>query len=127
MDNTYVSEVFIPILERYDIEVKDKLRTCVELIAWSIEKAISLHSGNIGKDVKLIVSGGGAHNTFLIQQINKNLSWVELIIPDRQFIDFKEALMMAFLGYLRVNNRINILSSATGAIKDSIGGAVYLV
>lgn len=127
LDNNYVSAVYFPILERYDIEVKDKLRTCVELIAWSIGKAIDQYSDNEGKDIKLIISGGGAHNTFLTQELRKSLTKVELILPDRQFIDFKEAVMMAFLGYLRVNKRINLLSSATGAKKDSIGGAVYLV
>jgi len=49
----------------------------------------------------------------------------EIIIPDEQTIDFKEAIIFAFLGVLRMRSEVNCLSAVTGARKDNCGGAVY--
>ena len=76
------------------------------------------------RNTKLLITGGGAYNDFLVSQI-KRFSTPEIIIPDKNLIDFKEALIFAFLGVLRMRNEINCLRSVTGASKDSIGGAIY--
>lgn len=73
----------------------------------------------------VLITGGGAYNKQLIDNI-KNKTTAHLIIPDHTTINFKEALIFAFLGYLRLNEQINTLSSVTGAKQNSIGGAVYL-
>ncbi len=74
---------------------------------------------------KILITGGGAFNTFLIEQIRLK-TICEVILPNDKIINFKEALIFAFLGYLRVNSTTNTLSSVTGSSRDSIGGAFYL-
>lgn len=70
---------------------------------------------------KVLFTGGGTYNTFLIEKI-KSKTKTEIIIPENTLIDFKEALIFAFMGVLRVNNEINILSSATGSSADHCSG-----
>lgn len=96
----------------------DLLRTCTEHAAFQIAQAF-----NGRKSV--IVAGGGAFNTFLMQRIREQTR-CKVEIPTDQIVCFKEALIFAYLGWLRINNRINTLKSVTGASKDSIGGAIYL-
>ena len=69
-------------------------------------------------------TGGGAYNEFLISLI-KNKSKNNIIIPDNLIINFKEALIFAFLGVLRLRKEINCLSSVTGADIDNCGGVVW--
>jgi anhydro-N-acetylmuramic acid kinase len=71
-----------------------------------------------------LATGGGAFNDFLISRIISN-SETEIYIPEADVINFKEALIFAFLGWLYSEDKTNTLSSATGARKDSIGGALY--
>jgi len=72
----------------------------------------------------VLVTGGGAKNRFLINLI-KEKTETKIIIPDEQLVDFKEALVFAFLGYLRVYEEDNCLQSVTGAIKNSCCGAIF--
>lgn len=72
-----------------------------------------------------LVTGGGAFNRHLIDSIRLKTN-CKLLIPDARLVNFKEALIFAFLGYLRVHEQTNTLHSVTGAFRDSIGAAVYL-
>ena len=108
-----------PLLSK-SMAVNDLLTTGTEHIATII--AGELNSLKI-KD--LLVTGGGAFNTFLIEQLQSKTT-CEIVIPKEEIVNFKEALIFAFLGYLRVNQKINTLRSVTGAHRDSIGGAIYL-
>jgi anhydro-N-acetylmuramic acid kinase len=95
------------------------LRTCTEHIANIITQELNnLRLKNV------FVTGGGAFNTFLIEQL-KLKTRCEVIIPNGEIVNFKEALIFAFLGYLRIHKKINTLCSVTGSQRDSIGGAVY--
>jgi anhydro-N-acetylmuramic acid kinase len=76
------------------------------------------------KNQKLLITGGGAYNSFLIEHIKKKID-IELVIPSNDLIEFKEALIFAFLGVLRMENQINTLKEVTGAMSNSIGGAIY--
>ena len=116
----WLNEVFIPILEKYNISLSDKIRTVYEHIALQISRAI-----NTTKKSKTLITGGGAYNNFLIELI-KQKSKTEIIIPDKNIVEFKEALIFAFLGVLRFNNQVNCLASVTGAKKDSSGGTIHI-
>ncbi len=77
-------------------------------------------------DAKLLISGGGAKNTFLMETLKHYLSGkVEMVIPANDIIDFKEAIVFAFMGVLRIRNEMNCLRSVTGAQHDNSGGVIY--
>ncbi len=115
----WVVEFIFPILERYKISTPDLLATFCEHIAIQISQVLFFKPYG-----KMLVTGGGTYNAFLIERI-KIHSQHNLIVPDKKSIEFKEALIFAFLGVLRIRNEINCLKSVTGASKDSSGGAVY--
>jgi len=73
----------------------------------------------------MLVTGGGAHNTFLVERLRYRLG-VEVVVPDEKLADFKEALIMALIGVLRWREENNVMASVTGASRDSIGGAVWI-
>lgn len=74
---------------------------------------------------KVLVTGGGAFNTYLMEEIAKRTR-VKVVIPSAEVINFKEALIFGFLGVLRLRNEINVLSSVTGASRDHSSGQIYL-
>jgi anhydro-N-acetylmuramic acid kinase len=83
--------------------------------------------GLTAKPRRLFVTGGGALNTFLMQRIAAHCEkqGVAVIIPSKDIVQFKEALLMGVLGFLRVHNVPNTLSTVTGAKRDTIGGALH--
>ena len=106
-----------PLIEHCD--TADGMATCVEHIAMQIGKAIEhLPKG------KMLVTGGGAHNTYLVERI-QHYSKHQLVVPDRMTVDFKEALIFALLGLLRLEGNTNVLSSVTGAPTDSCSGLIW--
>lgn len=72
---------------------------------------------------KVLFTGGGTYNDYLLQRI-KIMSDTEIIVPEKKIIDFKEGLIFAFMGVLRMNNKINVLSSATGSAEDHSSGII---
>jgi len=113
----WMEQVFMPVLTNCKITEKDKLRTIYEHIAQQIANAPS-GSG------KMLVTGGGAFNTFLIKRIS-NYTDTVMIIPQKEIVNFKEALIFAFLGVLRIQNKTNCLASVTGALHDHCAGIVF--
>ena len=114
----WVKEEIDPILTKYEkFPVKDLLHTFVIHIALKI-------SSQFPSEGKILVTGGGVYNEFLINQIKKK-SKCELIKPSSDLIEFKEALIFGFLGVLKLRNEINCFSSVTGAKKDHSSGVIY--
>jgi len=108
------------LLDDETIPIQDCLRTVCENIAIKISEAISSN-----KKQTLLITGGGARNRFLISRIKHHLnSKIVIKIPSHEIIDFKEALIFAFLGILRLENKVNVLSSVTGATRDSSSGVL---
>ncbi len=115
----WVNKNIFMYLKDYDAETF--MRSFVEHIAIRISNAINAIEGT-----DVLFTGGGVHNTFLMERI-KELSVKNIVVPDRETVDFKEALIFAFLGFLYVNDMENIYESVTGASRNSIGGALYKV
>ncbi len=109
-----------PLLDKVaDYPIEDRMRTAVEYIAISIVNDCPTKG-------KILVTGGGAFNHFLIQRLNELADEVEFYLPKSDIINGKEAFAFAFLGLLRWLGKPNVLKSTTGAIKESSGGAVWL-
>lgn len=115
----FVQEIILPILENYPISTEDKTRTFTEHIAFQIGKTLQYKTG------KLLISGGGVYNDFLIGRIQNYLPAIEVIIPDEKTIQYKEALIFALLGVLKLRNEINVLASVTGAKQNHSSGEVF--
>ena len=79
---------------------------------------------NPRENAKVLVTGGGAFNDFLIQKF-KAYSKCEFVIPENRIIDFKEALIFGLLGVLKLEGKVNVLSLVTGASKDHASGRIY--
>ena len=129
--NDFGTDIVYPIIKASGINTQDGLRTYVEHICGQIKLAIDKLTQNSElktQNSKLLVSGGGALNTFLIQRLTDMLKEinVEVIVPDEKLINFKEALVMALMGVLRWREENNVMASVTGASRDSINGAVWI-
>lgn len=121
-----IDEVY-PLIRSFGLTHFDELRTCVEHVVQQIELSFKNSISEI-QNSKLLVTGGGAFNTFLMKRLAEKLQTlaIEVVMPDSNLIQYKEALIMAFIGVLRWRQEYNILSSVTGAERDSIGGAVWI-
>lgn len=113
----WVESSFLPLFINDSIATKDLLRTLYEYIAQQIIHDIPFNDGAV------LFTGGGSKNTFLMQLIQEKASW-KTIIPDSSIIDYKEAIIFAFMAYLKIIGQNNCLSSVTGAIRNSISGSI---
>ncbi len=115
----------LPIIEKFDLPLEDILATCVEHSAFQISQVINQASDRLDKEnMNMLVTGGGAFNDYLIGRI-KSLSRVEVFIPSKKIIEFKEALIFALLAVLRNEEEVNCLKSVTGASRDHSSGVIY--
>jgi|CryBogDrversion2_1035201.scaffolds.fasta_scaffold00101_6 anhydro-N-acetylmuramic acid kinase len=115
----WVEENIFPLLERSGLNNKDILCTYYTHIAHQI--AITTGS-DLSK--KLLATGGGAHNNYLISLIGKHIK-PRLVKPNNLTVNFKESIIFAFIGILRWRNEINCLKTVTGAGQDGSYGAIY--
>lgn len=124
--NNFGTDEVYPIVSSFDLSTADALHTYVEHIVQQI--IASFNSKLKTQNSKLLITGGGAFNNFLIQRLSQELqsSNIEVVIPDSKLVQYKEAVIMAFMGVLRWRQEYNVLSSVTGAQRDSIGGALWI-
>lgn len=120
----YLVETVLPMIEKYDLDLKDQLRTCIEHSAVQVATVVNELGNNEKGQRRLLITGGGAFNDFLIERI-RSLCETEVILPNETVIEFKEALIFALLGVLKMQNKVNCLKSVTGAIKDHSSGVLY--
>lgn len=110
---------FLPMVEACPCSTADKMRTIVEHIAYMVSRCTPIHA------TSMLITGGGAHNAFLINRLQSHLPNLSVVLPSPITIEYKEALVFAFLGLLRLQHLNNCLAEVTGAAKDNIGGCVY--
>jgi anhydro-N-acetylmuramic acid kinase len=117
----WLNTQFYPILEKYSLSENDQLATIIEHIAFQISKIVEQFGSK-----KVLVTGGGTKNIFLMERISKHTA-AEVIIPEDAISDFKEAIIFAYLGALFLMDQPNCVSSVTGAEKSVIGGCLHKV
>ena len=138
--NEFGTEVVLPLIRQAmgerGLSTVDALRTYVEHIALQVARAVEAlgghgaaagdaGAGGAGTARRMLVTGGGAHNTYLVERLRHRLGF-EVVVPEKSLVDYKEALIMALIGVLRWREENNVLASVTGARRDSIGGAVWI-
>ena len=116
----WLEHSFLPLLQSSSLSTEDLARTVSGHIAFQVGKALKGHSAS-----RVLVTGGGAHNGFLVDLIRRDRDH-EFMIPPDELVDFKEAIIFAFLGLLRYRGEVNILGSVTGCPADHSAGALHL-
>lgn len=127
--NDFGTDHIYPLIKQKSISTEDALRTYVEHIAIQIKNSLQPFSSGEkpGNKIQLLVTGGGALNDFMVKVLRNHLSEIdiEVVIPEKNLINFKEATIMALIGVLRWRQEYNVFSSVTGSKRDSIGGALW--
>lgn len=110
---------FWPLVVQSGIKVEDELATVTSHVAMQIARVLEY------QHIKtLLVTGGGALNSYLLELVQEYYPLVDITVPDSLIVNYKEALIFALLGYLRLSGKVNTLASVTGARCDSIGGNI---
>ena len=112
-------ERFLPLIRSGKLSSEDLMSTLVKHISQQISRGIN--DAGIGS---LLVTGGGALNLALTESLKEH-TYASLVIPEELLIHYKEALIFALLGVLKIRGEINILSSVTGGRKDISAGTIY--
>lgn len=115
----WVNTEIFPLINSFQLPIKDILNTFIEHFSFQLSREI-----NIKNDASVLVTGGGAYNDFLIERL-KSKTNNTILIPENSIIEFKEALIFAFLGVLKLRDEVNCLGSVTGASKNHSSGKIY--
>ena len=122
----WVHQEIIQPLEQENLSIADAITTALHHAAYQVAKDVNTFADEKTGTFRVLVPGGGAFNVYFMDTIRKNCSeTVELVVPDKKTVAFKEALVFAFLGVLRVRNEINCLQSVTGAQYDHSAGVIF--
>jgi anhydro-N-acetylmuramic acid kinase len=116
----WVDKNIFPLIDAFQLEIQDVLKTFVEHIAVQLASEINKKS-----HASVLVTGGGVYSTYLVNRLEA-YSKNEIIIPSKAIIEFKEALIFGFLGVLKLRNEVNCLKSVTGASQNHCSGKIYL-
>jgi len=125
LDNNWIVEQFIPDAEKLGYSVQDSLASFYTFASVSICTALDKTLFNNGG--KMLATGGGAYNSFFMEELRKRLGslGIELVIPEKRIIDYKEAMLIALAASFRLNGKPNFYSSVTGARESVCGGVLY--
>lgn len=129
LDNGWIRREVLPLYRDPAQPLAGRLSTAVEQLAWQTARALREWAPTSANARRMLVSGGGAYNTYLIRRLEQLLAQageVAVFLPEKEIIEYKEALLMALMGAFRLAGLPNCLAEVTGASRDSIGGAVYL-
>lgn len=114
----WVQKEIFPLIDSFQLEVPDILRTFIAHITQQLAAVIP-------SNVSVLITGGGYFNTFLISEFKKN-AIVNIAEVPTTIVDFKEALIFALLGFLKIEGKVNCLQSVTGASKNHSAGVIFV-
>ena len=114
-----VNAIYLPLINQHKLDNVTILTTLTEHIAYQIAQIVQK------ENTRLLATGGGAFNTFLIERMKHHLPKTQIEVGSKDLTDFKEAIVFAFLGALRLENSNNVLCSVTGAKHDHCSGVIY--
>lgn len=133
LDNSWLQQNILPQYLITEDTVENRLRTAVEQLAQqtalSIQQIIKKEKLSVKNEpFRIFATGGGAFNHFLIERMEKVCNQyfpTKIVVAKPEIVEYKEALLIALMGVLRVQNKVNVMSSVTGAKIDTIGGAIW--
>lgn len=131
LDNKWSQTAILSKITEDPTAIPDQLCTFVEHIAYQIAFAIKqvIRKEKVEKEqLSLLATGGGAFNVYLMERLQHHCNQVanvEVVIPNPDIIQFKEAALMAWMGVMRAENVPNVLKTVTGAKRDTINGAIH--
>lgn len=114
----WVQKHIFPLLENTNANTEDFLHTFTEHIAMQL-------AATFKKDSSVLVTGGGAYNKFLLKRIKVHKK-INLVLPEKELIEFKEAIVFGLLGVLKLRDEVNCLASVTGAERDHSSGKIHV-
>lgn len=112
------------IIESLDSSVRpqDILATFTHFVAESIVYHYKKHLGPIDR---VIVSGGGSYNTYLLECIQQRMNCEVITMESfKENSNAKEAIAFALLGYETLHHRTNNVKNATGAKRSVVLGHI---
>jgi len=121
----WFSGEILPLIEAFPDRTENQLRTATTHIA----RQVGLQVRKVSKKEtgRILVTGGGALNRFLMELLQEELQPdFKVILPNRELIEYKEAIVFGLLGALRLCGQPNVLASVTGARRDSCSGILCL-
>ncbi|WKN45187.1 anhydro-N-acetylmuramic acid kinase [Tunicatimonas pelagia] len=122
----WVHREIIRRIEHANLSVPDAIATALDHAAYQISQALQFFAAKQTEPFQVLVTGGGAFNDYFMDSIRRYAAeGIEMIAPPAKIIAFKEALVFALLGVLRVRNEINCLQSVTGAQYDHSAGVIF--
>lgn len=125
LPNEFGTDRIYPLIKSVETDVKNALATYCEHIAVQTKQALV----PFAEKGKMLITGGGAFNDFLTGRLRFHLKkiGIEVVVPDKETVSYKEALVMALIAVLRLREEPNVYASVTGAHRDSCGGALWSV
>ena len=131
--NDFGTDIVYPLIKAKGLSTEDALRTYVAHIVVQVKNAVTQIDESLDKirpleTRKLLITGGGALNTFVVERLTEVFEKmnISVAIPSQDLILYKEALVMALMGVLRWREEHNVMASVTGATRDSVGGALWM-
>jgi anhydro-N-acetylmuramic acid kinase len=126
LDNGWIKREVLPRLDALAVPIPNQLHTACLWMVDKLEQALQPWS-QVLVSKALYVTGGGAHNSFLMGKIKEkwaNNGWREPHCPSKNMVDGKEAALVALLAFLCVNRQVNSFHWVTGAQKDTVNGLI---
>jgi anhydro-N-acetylmuramic acid kinase len=110
------AERLIGLVQQAGGSENDSIATATALTAETVARAIARWTP-AGAGEELVISGGGARNPALVEQLAARVHPRPIVLFDGLFFngEAKEAVVFAFLGHLTLSGRPGNLPAATGA------------
>jgi anhydro-N-acetylmuramic acid kinase len=119
----WVNSEILPLLEK--IPIIDSLHTYILHFVDVMRKELEKFAI---RDSRILVTGGGAFNSFLIERLGAELKPlnIELVVPAPDIVAYKEAIIFAYLGLAQLQRIPNTIATVTGAKRSCISGSLHL-
>ena len=121
---------FNKIIEKFQPQTRDEWLSLITTLTLFTVRSISVEfnreSEKYSKVKTMYMSGGGSNNNFIVENLRKELSDINIKILSEKSItaDNKEAFGFAYLGYLFIRRIPGNVPSVTGAKKESVLGKI---